>query len=149
MKQIYTAQEMANYIVGKCIDDGFPIDNFKLQQLLWILQVDHLATYHTPIISDSFQAWRFGPVISDVYYHFCGYGLMKICHVFGARYVDPDDVEQVNGVISVFGQSPYYAVMDVCCPESGAWSKTYKRGEGEKEIISFQLMQEDAKRWGA
>lgn len=67
-----SAMDIARYIVHKCIDDGHPISNLQLQKILYFIQKDFLQKESRLAFSDSIEAWKFGPVVPEVYYHYSG-----------------------------------------------------------------------------
>ena len=74
---MYKAIDLANYIVEKCIKDDNPITNLQLQKILYFIQKDFLKR-GTRAFSDDIEAWKFGPVVPNVYFYFCGFGAMPI-----------------------------------------------------------------------
>lgn len=44
-----------------------PMDHMKLQKLLYLAQAWHLAWYGEPLFEEPLEAWRWGPVVEDVW----------------------------------------------------------------------------------
>ena len=65
----YDSFDVACYIVNSCIDNGTPISNLKLQKILYYAQAAFLVKDER-LFDDKISAWRYGPVIEDVYYYF-------------------------------------------------------------------------------
>ena len=64
----YTAAHIANFILFYGKQDGFPIDNLKLQKLTYIFfgwMSAFIPKY--PLYLDPIYAWKFGPVIKSLY----------------------------------------------------------------------------------
>ena len=51
-----------------------PIDQMKLQKLLFYAHAWHLAINDKPLFDEDFEAWPWGPVTRDVYYQTRKYG---------------------------------------------------------------------------
>lgn len=68
---MYNAIDLSKYIVSKCVTDGHPISNLQLQKILYYIQKDFLQRDEVAF-SDNIEAWQFGPVVPNVYYHYCG-----------------------------------------------------------------------------
>lgn len=68
------ASDVAKYIIGL-----MPVDNLKLQKLLYYSQAVHLVRMEALLFSDEIQAWRYGPVIPNVYriYKDFGFEIIK------------------------------------------------------------------------
>jgi len=62
-----TASQVANYLVKKCVQEGEPLTNKRLQKLLYYIQAWSLAINGTPIFEDKIEAWIHGPAIRNVY----------------------------------------------------------------------------------
>lgn len=65
---------IANYFIQKSIDDCVPITPMKLLKLVYITHGWHLGLTGKPLISDSVQAWKYGPVVPAIYQYFRSYG---------------------------------------------------------------------------
>ena len=50
-KGLYSAMDIAKYIIDKCIDDEMPISNLQLQKILYYLQV-YLASLRFIPVAD-------------------------------------------------------------------------------------------------
>lgn len=52
------------------------LTNLKLQKLLYYVQGKYIAQNDAPIFEDKVEAWKYGPVVADVYHTF------KVCGQF-------------------------------------------------------------------
>lgn len=68
------ALDLAEYIIGL-----IPVDNLKLQKLLYYCQGIHLARKDTTIFDDEIEALQYGPVVINVYNEYKSHGLDIIC----------------------------------------------------------------------
>jgi uncharacterized phage-associated protein len=50
-----------------------PCDQLKLQKLLYYAHAWHLAIRDLPLFSEDIEAWRWGPVVRNIYYEFQGF----------------------------------------------------------------------------
>lgn len=50
------------------------LTNLKLQKLLYYVQGKYLSVYGNPAFEEKIEAWKYGPVVADVYHTFkeCG-----------------------------------------------------------------------------
>lgn len=125
------ALELAGYIVGHCLDEKLPISNLQLQKILYFVQLESIrkAEPSEGLIEDArFEAWRFGPVISSVYYAYCLNGGTPIEAVV-------DDVEPAKGapayVMNVVHKALAAKPWDLVTlthRKDGAWEKAALRG---------------------
>lgn len=65
---------VANFLVGKAHHEGSIITPLKVLKLVYLAHGWHLGLYEKPLIGESAQAWRYGPVIPSVYEDFRHYG---------------------------------------------------------------------------
>lgn len=77
---MYSAQEIADYIIQNYAnknenkgDISKEISNLKLQKLLYFAQGLYLAETGTPLFAEDIIAWRYGPVVPEVYRAFRWY----------------------------------------------------------------------------
>ena len=69
-----TALTLANYILTRAQRARISVTNLKLQKILYYVQGYFLAKFDRPLFPDDIQAWTFGPVVPNVYYHFSLFG---------------------------------------------------------------------------
>lgn len=68
-----TALDVANTFLEKAKADNIELTPMKLQKLLYILYKSYLKQTGYRLFADRFEVWKYGPVISDVYYAFRQY----------------------------------------------------------------------------
>lgn len=74
----YHAKTIAYVFVKKGIEEGLPVTQMKLQKMVYFAHGIHLALYNEPLIREHFQAWKYGPVVRDIYSYFKFYGSQPI-----------------------------------------------------------------------
>jgi uncharacterized phage-associated protein len=68
MGKIYRAIDIARYILLVAYESGDVVTNLKLQKLLYYAQAWYMVHHKgRKLFSDDIEAWRFGPVIKDIY----------------------------------------------------------------------------------
>lgn len=92
------ALEVAKYIVQEALHRDRPVSNLKLQKLLYFVQGVSLALNNVPAFDDKIVAWKYGPVVEDVYYAYSMYGANDIIIPFE---VDLDLTEDLKDVIKL------------------------------------------------
>ncbi len=73
------AKDIAKYIIS--VFQTIPtneiegdLTNLKLQKLLYYIQVSSLKQLNKLAFDNTIEAWKYGPVIPDVYYNYNSYG---------------------------------------------------------------------------
>ncbi len=61
------SESVANYFIQKSFDSGIPLTPMKLIKLVYIAHGWHRGYFSQNLINDAVEAWRYGPVIPDLY----------------------------------------------------------------------------------
>lgn len=72
------SEVIANYFIQKSFNEGVPLDQMKLLKLVYIAHGWHCGYFNVPLINDAIEAWRYGPVIPDLYQHIKHYGRGRV-----------------------------------------------------------------------
>lgn len=140
---MYHALDLAKYIVTKCIDDEKPISNLQLQKILYYVQREFLTRYNQAAFSDDIEAWQFGPVVPNVYYHFCGFGSMKIARNFDSfSLLSKRDQTLIDEIVEQKRELYPWDLVSETHKPNGAWDQIYRKGLGNREIIPPDLIKE-------
>ena len=143
------AMDVARYILTKCNKEGQPISNLQLQKMLYYIQYEFLRETGEPLFEDDFEAWKFGPVIPVVYYEYSHMGAFRI----GADYKDydkilsemsKDEIDMLNDIIVDKRDMNVWSMVDNTHKKGKAWDLIFKDGEGFGDVISKDLIYENA-----
>ena len=86
---MYSPLTIANFFIKKGIEFSDPISQTKIQRLVYIAHGWYLALTGNPLINSVVEAWRFGPIIPEIYDAFKAYGNLPLKHVI-------DNKESIN-----------------------------------------------------
>lgn len=137
---MYKAIEIAKYVVSKCCKDDCPISNLQLQKILYFIQMTNLQKYKCPLFSDLIEAWQFGPVIPEVYYHYCGYGAMKITSIENSSFSEKDSCI-VDNIVEEKRILDPWDLVNATHKTGGAWDIIYNHGKGNRNVIPNNLIE--------
>ena len=76
--QTYNPILIANYFVKKSLDEDVQLTPMKLVKLVYIAHGWNLALQDRPLLSETVQAWKYGPVLPSIYHAFKQYGADQI-----------------------------------------------------------------------
>jgi uncharacterized phage-associated protein len=135
---MYSALNIAKYIIDKCTREKYPISNLQLQKILYYIQREFLQQ-GIQAFPEEIEAWQFGPVVPEVYRQYCGFGALPI----RMRYmisIEADDVKIINLIVEKKRMlNPWDLVSDT--HSSGkAWDLIYRNGLGDHQIIPQELI---------
>ena len=139
---MYNAIDLSKYIVSKCVKDGHPVSNLKLQKILYYIQKDFLQRDEIAF-SDNIEAWQFGPVVRSIYVKYCLYGGYVIDTT--QTYQEPlvSFPETLNKVVDKYSVASPWLLVQESHRDGGAWSTTITQF-GNKSIIPNELVIKEA-----
>jgi len=135
---MYEAINLSQYIVSKCVDDNCPISNLQLQKILYYIQKTFLQQKNSAAFSDEIEAWQFGPVVPNVYYHYCGYGAMPILLSHENYNIKSEDEAIINPIVEEKRKLNPWTMVEETHKENGAWAQTYEKGK--HNVIPLELI---------
>ena len=129
-----TAFEVAKYITK-----SLPVDNLKLQKLLYYSQAVHLVLHNKePLFKEDIEAWDYGPVVPPVYQRYKEYGFENIPPTDDESALDFKEMQAVDMALACFGVLSGPALINQTHGEP-PWKNTYRPGRPSR-IISLDLM---------
>ncbi len=137
------ALELAKYILKHSNKE---LSNLELQKTLYFTELDYIKKFDKHLVSDDFEAWRYGPVAREVYYEYRNYGANSIDKPKEetlSQNLRKDELETINCSIEKCSKKSYWDLVKESHKEDGAWHKSFK--EDRKEIISKDLIKQEAK----
>ena len=142
------ALEVAKYVVKLCLGHGRPVSNLQLQKILYLAHVFYIMKTGEGLIEDSFEAWRLGPVIPDVYEEYSIYAGAPIifCEEDEDMDIDPNKIEVVRNLIANLSAEKPWRLVELTHKKGGAWDKTYMDGRGNRNVINPRLIYMEAGR---
>jgi uncharacterized phage-associated protein len=124
-----TALAVANAFIRLANEKAQPISNMKLQKLVYFAQGFHAAANNgAPLFNDEIEAWKYGPVIPDLYHKFKIYfaGPIPAGHPFEAQEeLAPDQQALVKWVYENLGQYSAIRLSDFSHVAGSPWDKVY------------------------
>lgn len=116
------AYDVACYMINR-----EPMDNLKVQKLLYYCQAVHLVLNGSsakPLFTDEIQAWQYGPVVTNVYHKFKKYGLDSILIQKTRSNLAEDELQTVSMVLDYYGKMSGTRLINKTHQES-PWKNAY------------------------
>jgi uncharacterized phage-associated protein len=122
-------QEVAKYIIK-----SLPVDNLKLQKLLYYSQGIHLVLHgKARLFPEDIEAWDYGPVVPEVYHAYKQHGFDVIPPADGHLPLSLDEIDAVDKALACFGEMSGVALIHQTHYEQ-PWRSAYKPGRPSGKI---------------
>ena len=138
---LYSAIDIAKYIVNYCTKKQRPVSNLKLQKMLYFTWIDYYRKTKNALFIDDICAWQLGPVVPETYYEFCSYAGTPIVKTFDVN-LSSEDFSCINQIIDSYITVPASVLVKKKKKKGGAWDRVYQDGLGNRNVIPFTLIQE-------
>jgi uncharacterized phage-associated protein len=143
---ISTALNIASALIQEANKRLFPVSNMKLQKLTYLAYGLYMDVKKEKLFAEEIQAWKYGPVIPDLYHSFKLYHANPIPN---GHYL-VNDVETsitseikdlVDAVIDMHGGKSAGELVDFTHRDGTPWSKAYQAGNSNL-VISDDLIRD-------
>lgn len=136
---MYSALDIAMYVVNKCTIDDCAISNLHLQKILYYLQREYLQRGMNGLFEDDICAWKFGPVVEAVYFFFCSNGASPIRRRYDVH-IEAEDILIIDSIVEHYRSiSPWDLVEETHKPGK-AWAEVFNGGIGIYNVIPRELI---------
>jgi len=117
------------FTLSKYIIKSIPVDNLKLQKLLYYSQAVHLVLYDKqPLFPEDIEAWDIGPLIPSVYREYKQYGFETIPSTEKLTPLSLVEKKAVDMSLDYFGKMSGLDLINEAHSET-PWEEVYKRGQ--------------------
>lgn len=125
---MYSAMDVAKYVIDYSNKSNYAISNLKLQKILYFIQANFLVNLDKACFYEDIEAWNFGPVVPSVYYKY---------KVFGSSNISSN--ESTNEKFLLNDRKLIEIMIDECSKYSASqlvdithnqrpWKNAYRRG---------------------
>lgn len=136
----YAALEVAKYMITRSYQRRTPISNLAVQKLLYFAQRDYMSEGDgTPLFKDPIVAWKWGPVVSEVYYEFCVWGSWTILREYPVTLAEKDQ-QFLDKILTVYPAQNPWDLVDLTHKKGGPWDTVFNNGAGNKQTIPVDLI---------
>lgn len=125
----YAALDVAKYVLDYCLKAGTPISNLKLQKIMYFLQGEYFKSKSDSLFRENLCAWKFGPVVPEVYREFSVYGGNSILNNYDTD-IEIEDQKIINPIIDQYREIPVWRLVEKTHEEGSPWHCAFtKMGE--------------------
>ncbi|MDR1104784.1 MAG: DUF4065 domain-containing protein [Treponema sp.] len=123
------AGEVAKYIIK-----SLPVDNLKLQKLLYYSQAVHLTLNdRAPLFPEPIEAWDYGPVVPSVYHEYKSYGFDILPPADEPVNLGLNEIRAVDMALACFGEMSGPELINYTHGEP-PWKDAYRPGRPSRVI---------------
>jgi uncharacterized phage-associated protein len=136
-KGAYSAKKVAKYLIylgsqavigDNQVREG--VTNLKLQKLLYFAQAYYLAKLNRPLFSNRIEAWKYGPVVPDVYREYKNYNSKPIIELKETSGISQEDKKMLQNIWETFGGYSAGRLVDISHAHS-PWKEAYESTDNE------------------
>jgi len=125
----YDARSVANEFLRVAKASGQVLTNMQLQKLVYIAHGYSLAILHKPLIKQNAEAWRYGPVVPDLYHALRQYGAGVVTEPIGllpSEQLSETDRALVGAVASAYSRFTGPQLSTMTHREGTPWREVYQ-----------------------
>lgn len=137
---MFSAHDIAIFIINWCVDHDVPITNLKLQKLLYFVQGEYSKMTGKRLISDDFYAWQLGPVVPDVYSEYSIFSSLSIPKQSQDNIFDSEIIRLLDTILRKYAVSPTWSLVELS-HQQDPWK--YHHGIfGDKALIPYKSIED-------
>lgn len=142
---ISTALNVANALIQEANKKLFSVSNMKLQKLTYLAYGLYMDVKKEKLFPEEIQAWKYGPVIPELYHSFKLYHANPIPNDHYLVNDVKNDItseikDLVEAVIEMHGEKSAGELVDFTHRDGTPWSKAYQAGNSNI-VIRDDLIQ--------
>ncbi len=141
---MHDSNKIANEFLRLAKESGQSLTPMQLLKLVFIAHGWMLGLYGEPLISDDVQAWKYGPVIPDLYRsirHFKGDPVTGVLATKDDKDLDELETDLIDQVFENYSQYNGIQLSTLTHQAGSPWALTYKPNQPDlvisKEIIKL------------
>jgi uncharacterized phage-associated protein len=126
---MYDARNVANEFLRQANEKSTTLTNMELQKLVYIAHGYSLALLDRPLVKQHVEAWRYGPVIPDLYHALRQYGsgnVRSLINLIPEEALSETDTKLVESVLSAYGQFSGPQLSTMTHREGTPWREVYE-----------------------
>lgn len=145
---LYTEDEMAkalniaNYFIeiANRVDEN-DLTNLKLQKILYFAQRDHFRNTQSVLFEDKIEAWKYGPVVPDVYhrYKYCGNFPITLADIPQDMSEEIPEKDFLDGIWIKYGIYSANKLVQITHAPGTAWNAVYIPDQNTEIPLSMML----------
>ncbi|MBF7693293.1 Panacea domain-containing protein [Acinetobacter pollinis] len=141
----HTALQVADKILELGREKGLEFTQMQLLKLVYIAHGWMLGAYNKPLICNQIQAWKYGPVIPDLYSSIKVFGASKINtdSLVGTQkdIFTEDELDVMEFTLKAYGDNSAAKLSNITHMPDTPWSSVYNNDGWAEEIPDALIKQ--------
>lgn len=133
---MFSAHNVAIYIINWCLDHNVQITNLKLQKLLYFVQGEYSKTKGSRLIADDFYAWQLGPVVPTVYAEYSIFSSSVLPIQKQSVSFSSGDIEVIDTILQRYAYQTTWGLVELS-HQQDPW-KYHHEIFGDKALIPYK-----------
>lgn len=133
---MFSAHNVATYIINWCLEHNIPTTNLKLQKLLYFVQGEYCKSKRTRLISDDFYAWQLGPVVPAVYSEYSIFSSSALPPQEQTVDFNEDDSNVIDTILQKYAGKATWNLIELS-QQQDPW-KYHHQIFGDKALIPYE-----------
>lgn len=136
------AKEIVNWFIGYSAQQNCSLSIMTLLKLANISHGWFLALYDRPLFNNSIEAWKYGPVVPDIYFSFRNQGSTPTNTVtIQTELIDDEINDFLVQIYNIYGSMSPFQLSDLTHVAGGPWD-IIKRLGGFYSVIPNDLIKQ-------
>ena len=139
----YDPRTVANEFIIRGVDDEKPLTHIEVQKLLYFCHGWMLGIHGRPFLNGMWEAWRYGPVLPDVYFNLNHYRGRPITAPIpdAPREAFADEEKIIMDVVYGYRSLGTFKLVGITHSQGGPWDRVW-HGRGDSGIIGNEMIRE-------
>lgn len=138
---MYSAINIAKFIVSYCYLKGNPISNLKLQKLLYYVWIEYYKQTNRWLFNNAICAWQLGPVVPEVYNEFSSFAGIPIRRQYmSTEEIPEEDMVLIAHAIDLYLPMTAGGLVEKTHEPGKPWDRVYQNGLGRHNVIPFSTI---------
>lgn len=144
----HDCRSVANKIIAPRLDAAIPTTHLQVQKLVYFCHAWMLGLYHEPMLLQPIQAWRYGPVLPELYESLRRYGREPIRRTInlGSIRVEENEYDDrqesiIRQVLDVYGHLSGVQLSTITHAPGTPWDKVWSASK-RSIIISDNIIED-------
>ena len=102
----HDARDVANELLRRAWSSSQTVTHLKIMKLVYFCHAWRLGLYHTPFLMQPIEAWKYGPVVRDLYRslrRFGGEPVNRLISIESGDY-DANEEEFIDQIWTIYGR---------------------------------------------